>query len=64
MARQLPSEIEITAIKITKPDGDHPRNRSGGLDIIPAPVEDGVTQELFITLNLQKVYFQLVSQDF
>ena len=48
MARQLPSEIEISTIKITKPGGD------SELEIIPAPVEDGVTQELFINLSLKE----------
>ena len=49
--RQIPSEIRVNKIKINKPNG-------GSLDIVPAPVENGVMQELFVNLSLNESILQ------
>ena len=46
--RQISSEIKITKIRIKKPDG-------GFLDVIPAPVEEGVMSEIFMNLILMEM---------
>ena len=53
--RQLPAEIKINKIRISKPDET---GRSEGLVIIPPPEKDGGVENVFATLSLRESIFQ------